>query len=106
MALGFQIALTGVAFVRARFGEGGVLPTAALLGLTDMDALTLAMSRLGTGQDLLRLGAQALAIGVISNTIVKLTVAVALGRGAFRVQAAAGLTGLGVVTGLALWGLG
>jgi uncharacterized membrane protein (DUF4010 family) len=103
MALGFQVVLMLVAFVRQRFGDNGVLPTAALLGLTDMDALTLAMNRLGTNEETLRLAARALAIGILSNTVLKLGIATVLGRGRFRLGATLGLISLGVGSLLGLW---
>jgi uncharacterized membrane protein (DUF4010 family) len=103
MAVGFQLALTGVAIVRQQVGDVGVLPTAALLGLTDMDALTLSMNRLGSSAELLRLAAHAIAIGVISNTVLKLTVALVLGRPAFRRDAGLGLLALGLASVAALW---
>jgi uncharacterized membrane protein (DUF4010 family) len=103
MALGFQVVLLLVAFVRQRFGDNGVLPTAALLGLTDMDALTLAMNRLGRNEETLRLAARALAIGILSNTVLKLGIAAVLGRGRFRLGAALGLISLGAGSLLGLW---
>ncbi|MEO8030473.1 MAG: MgtC/SapB family protein [Gemmatimonadota bacterium] len=103
MAVGFQIALTGVGLVRQQFGDTGVLPSAALLGLTDMDALTLTMSRLGDGAAMLRLAAQALAIGVISNAVVKIAIALSVGRGEFRTRTSIGLAILGAGSGLGLW---
>lgn len=103
MALAFQLALTSVAIVRHFFGDAGVLPSAALLGLADMDALTLAMNRLGSAPEQVQLGARALAIGVLSNTVVKLVIAGALGRGQFRTRAALGMVVLGLASGAALW---
>jgi uncharacterized membrane protein (DUF4010 family) len=103
MAVGFQIVLTIVAFTREKFGDQGVLPTAALLGLTDMDALTLAMNRLGNNEETMRLAAQALAIGIISNTVLKLGIATVLGRGRFRLVVALGLLSLGAGSLLGLW---
>jgi len=103
MAIGFQAVLMLVAFVRQRFGDQGVLPTAALLGFTDMDALTLAMNRLGNNEETLRLAAKALSIGIISNTVLKLGIATVLGRGRFRLVAALGLLSLGAGSLLGLW---
>jgi uncharacterized membrane protein (DUF4010 family) len=103
MAVGFQVAFTGVAIVRQYFGDAGVFPTAGLLGLTDMDALTLSMNRLGSAPDQLWLGARAIAIGVVSNTVLKLLLTVVLGRGDFRPRAALGLIALGAASAAALW---
>ncbi|HKV76178.1 MAG TPA: DUF4010 domain-containing protein [Gemmatimonadales bacterium] len=103
MALALQVALTLVAAVRQHIGETGVLPTAALLGLTDMDALTLSMNRLGQLADQLPLAARAIAIGIVSNTTLKLAAAIGLGRGRFRPRVVAGLGILGLASIASLW---
>jgi len=91
MALAFQAALMAIAFVRASFGTPGVLVSAALLGLTDMDALTLSMNRLGATPGAVGLAAQAIAIGVCANALLKLGVAAALGGPRYRIRAVTGL---------------
>ena len=91
MALAFQGTLMLIEFVRAQYGSSGVLVSAALLGLTDADALTLSMNRLGTSTGAVALAADAIAVGVSSNALVKLVIAIALGGAAYRVRAAAGL---------------
>ncbi len=93
LALGFQAVLMIMSFVRDRFGDVGVLTSAALLGLTDMDALTLSMSRLAS-EDGIRLAATALAVGVLANTLLKLSAVLALGAGDFRRRAGLGLVAL------------
>lgn len=103
MASGFQVVLMGVAFVRERFGDAGILPTAALLGFTDMDALTLAMTRLGHSGDVLHLAARAIAIGILSNTVLKLGISLTVGRGRFRRDATLGLLALGTGSLAGLW---
>ena len=92
----FQAVLFLVHFVRSRFGDSGMVITGALLGLTDIDALTLSMSRQAAGGTDLDLAALALTIGIISNTIVKLLIGVAFGRGAFRTFVAIGLAAIAV----------
>ncbi len=103
LALGFQAVLMAMSLVRDRFGDIGVLASSALLGLTDMDALTMSMSRLAA-DDGVRLAATAMAIGVLANTILKLSVVVVLGAGEFRRRASLGLLALGAasVAGLLL----
>lgn len=93
MAVGFQLAITGLAYARSAFGTAGLYGTAAVLGLTDMDALTVSMS---SPSALLAadMAARALAIGILANTALKLTVALAIGRPQFRRATAAGLLGL------------
>ncbi|HSA57236.1 MAG TPA: DUF4010 domain-containing protein [Gemmatimonadaceae bacterium] len=98
MALAFQAALMAIHLVQTRLGEQGVLASAALLGLTDMDALTLSMNRLGEAPETVRLAARAIVIGVVANTVLKLGLALALGSARFRVLAGGGLALLLVVT--------
>lgn len=103
MALAFQLVLIALAWVRLHFGASGVLTSAALLGLTDMDALTLSMTRLAAAPDLVTLAARAIAIGVLANGVLKLTLTLAFGVPAFRRTASAGLLALIAASGLGLW---
>ncbi len=87
MALMFQVVLFAVHAMQARFGDTGLLTSAAILGLTDMDALTISMARSTASGAPLEIAAQAITIGVISNSVLKTLLAAALGRGKFRVEA-------------------
>lgn len=100
MALLFQVALMALAWVQGAFGDGGVLPLAALLGLTDMDALTLSMARLGTDPEMTDLAAKAIVLGLLSNTLLKFGVGMVLGTADFRRYAGTGLAWLAVITGI------
>ena len=101
MAVAFQVALMAVVFVQQVWGATGVLTTAAFLGLTDMDALTLSMSRLGQ-QGEVSLAARAIAVGILSNTGLKLGLA-ASGSPDYRRVGVAGLLALGAGSALGLW---
>lgn len=103
LALGFQAVLMAFAWVRERFGTEGVLTSASLFGLTDMDALTFAMSRLASEPAMVHLAALALALGVVVNTLVKLGVVVTLGVGSFRQRAGLYLLGLAAASGIGIW---
>ena len=100
MALAFQVALTALAFVRDRWGTGGVFATATFLGLTDVDALTMSMSRLDDTVPAL-LAAQAIVAGILANTALKFTLSVTLGTSVFRRVAGLGLAAMGAATALA-----
>jgi uncharacterized membrane protein (DUF4010 family) len=102
MAAAFQVVLTAVPFVQQLWGTPGVLASAALLGLTDMDALTLSMCRLAAA-DGAGLAAEAIAVGILSNTLLKLTLATVLGATSFRRWAVPGLAALALAGGLGLW---
>lgn len=104
MAVGFQLVLFAIAWVQQHHGATGVLTSASLLGLTDMDALTLSMARFGADPALVRTAAAAIGIGVLSNTALKFVVVAVLGDPRFRLRAGAGLVLLaaGSVVGLML----
>jgi uncharacterized membrane protein (DUF4010 family) len=103
MALAFQVVLMVIYLVQQWFGQPGVLPTAALLGLTDMDALTYSMTRLVQTGGTAALAAHAIAIGVLANTLFKLGLTVAMGSPAFRRVASTGLFLLSLASVLGLW---
>lgn len=87
----FQIVLVIVSLARARWGAAGVLTTAAVLGLTDVDALTVSMARNVALTVSLKTAALAIAVGILANTAVKLGVALFVGSPAFRLIAGGAL---------------
>jgi len=103
MALAFQAVLYLMHWVEPRFGAEGVFISAALVGLTDADALTFSMTTLGRDASLVPLAARALAIGALSNTLFKLALAAVLGRGFFRRVALVGLAILAAAGAAALF---
>lgn len=105
MTLAFALVLLAVPMAERLWGASGVLGSAALLGLTDMDALTYSMSRFGSTSGDAPLAARAIAIGLLSNTLLKLALVLIIGSGSFRPRAGAGLAVLALATlaGLLLW---
>ncbi len=104
MALLFQIVLIVVQAAGRAWGNLGVLTTAALLGATDVDALTVSMSRSdGLSVDV---AARAIAVGILSNTLVKCGIALVVGGGAYRALAASALAVMSLASALSLWWLG
>jgi uncharacterized membrane protein (DUF4010 family) len=99
MAVLFQFVLIGIHIVRDVWGTGGMLVSGALVGLTDMDALTLSMSRQASAGLDLDTAARATAVGTVANGVLKLLIAVALGRRGFRVVAGLGIAAI-VAAGL------
>lgn len=91
MALLFQVVLFVMAAFKNAFSAQGLFASAAVLGLTDVDALTLSMSRAAAGGTPIEMAARAIAIGIIANTVVKLGLVVGIGRGKFRIYAGLGL---------------
>ena len=102
MAIAFQVVLIGLAWVQNTVGTPGVLMTAFVLGLTDVDALTLSMSRMGADAALRQLAATAIAVGVLANTLLKLALTIALGTRAFQRRASVGLAALALASAVGL----
>ena len=99
MAVLFQAVLMGVHFVSNAWGQSGVFTSAAVLGLTDVDALTVSMARGVAATASPAVAAAAIAVGVLSNTAMKLGLAVVLGAPRFRVVAGGALAAMLVAIG-------
>jgi len=106
MAVAFQLVLTLLSVLTQRFGEIGVLATAALLGMTDMDALTFGMSRLAETEALVVTAAKAVVLGMSVNSIFKAGLAMALGSPEYRRAAVPRLLLLAVAGGAGFWLIG
>lgn len=102
LALLFQAAMILLAVARNAWGTGGLNATAALLGFSDVDAMTAAMSRPSAGIPA-HAAAYAIVIGILANTVLKLAITLGVGRGAFRIQAARGLGIIGAVTAAVIY---
>jgi len=117
MAVLFQIVLWILSALRERLGASGLLASSAVLGLTDVDALTFSLTELARragagavagaavmGSISPEAAARGLVVGMLANTLFKATVATVLGANAFRLRvvAALGLFGAGLALGL-LW---
>ena len=94
MAVMFQLVMFLILVAQTRWGSHGLVATSALVGLTDLDALTLSLARSAAASPADSTAVVALVTGILSNTLLKLTVAVAVGRGWFRVITAAGLSAI------------
>ena len=91
MAALFQVVLFGVHYARAWLGEGGLLAGGFLLGLTDVDALTLAMARSVASGTAIDLACRAILMGVIANSLMKAGIATVVGERRFAWQTAGSL---------------
>ncbi|AMW06325.1 MgtC/SapB family protein [Gemmatimonas phototrophica] len=102
MAIAFQVVLFAIAWVQRNAGDTGVIASATLLGLTDMDALTLSMTRYGAEPATQQIAAAAIGVGVLSNTALKAALVLGIGAPRFRLRAAGGLgvLALGSAVGL------
>jgi uncharacterized membrane protein (DUF4010 family) len=104
MAGVFQLVLFVVHGAQSLWGSSGVLVSAALVGLTDLDAITISMARQAKESAMVHLAAQAITLAILSNTLVKAAIAAILGRGAVRIAVPIGLaiTAVALVLSLAL----
>lgn len=102
MAVAFQIVLFALAWIQQNAGQSGVIASAMVLGLTDMDALTLSMTRYAAVPEQVRTAAAAIGVGVLANTALKTTLVLTIGGPRYRVRAATGLAVLAVGSGVGL----
>jgi uncharacterized membrane protein (DUF4010 family) len=102
MAIGFQVVLLAIPLVGELWSNAGVIASAGLLGLTDVDALTYTMARLAGSEESIALGAKAIAVGILANTLLKLGIAVVIGAKGLRRPTAIGLASLAAASGLGL----
>jgi len=102
MALLFQLVLFALYAVRSHWGDLGLLLSGAVLGFTDVDALTISMAKSADGQIPLAVAAEAVAIGVLSNTILKLLLGLVLGKAKFRKLASAWVSLIAVASAVSL----
>ena len=102
MAIVFQAVLMGVYVVRKIWGQTGVFTSAAVLGLTDVDALTLSMATGAERAFSPEVAGTAIAVGVLANTAMKLALAALLGSRGFRFIAGGALTLMFVALAAAL----
>jgi uncharacterized membrane protein (DUF4010 family) len=102
MTVLFQIVLFAVYAVRSQWGDIGLLLSGAVLGLTDVDALTISMAKSAEGQTPIAVAAEAIAIGILSNTVLKLLLGLFLGRARFRKLASAWLTVIAIATAVSI----
>lgn len=102
MAALFQIVLFAVFYLRQWIGDAGLMAGGFLLGLTDVDALTLSMTRSVDSGTTIVAASRAIAIGIVANSLLKATIAATLGHPRFKWPAAASLAGMAAAGGAAL----
>jgi uncharacterized membrane protein (DUF4010 family) len=95
-AIGFQLGMMAITLAQNLWGERGLLTSAALLGLADVDALTVSMARLARATTTPELAALGITIGILTDTVLKLGLAVIIGTATFRRFAGFGLAVLSV----------
>jgi len=101
LAVIFQLAMMAITFARQTWAVKGLYSTAVVLGLTDVDALTVSMST-PSSELLTTLAARAIAAGILANTVVKLAISVVVGAPRYRLIAGAILVAMGAAIAIAL----
>lgn len=94
--------MTVIELVRAEWATRGLFATAVVLGLTNLDALTVGMSR-SVPDVPATIAARAIAAGILANTIFKLGLSLSLGDNRFRRAVGASLASIAAVTAMSLW---
>lgn len=94
MAVMFQVVLVAIEFTRRTWGDTGIMLSGAILGLTDVDALTLSMARAAAGDLSSEIAARAILWGLLANTSLKLAMATFVGTRSFRNVVGASLFGI------------
>jgi uncharacterized membrane protein (DUF4010 family) len=94
MALLFQVVLIAVYVMRTWIGETGLLATGFVLGLTDVDALTLSMTRSVASGTSVDAASRAIAMGIVANSLMKAGIAAVVGSVRFKWQAGAVLVAM------------
>jgi len=102
MAILFQGVLMAVYMAHELFGTSGVFTSAAVLGLTDVDALTVSMAKQVAQTLSPAVAAAAIAVGVLSNTGLKIALALFLGSQRFALIAGGALAAMFVALASAL----
>lgn len=102
MVLLFQLVLFAVHVLRERAGDVGVLVSGVVVGFTDVDALTLSMAKSVSGGVEANVAACAVALGIVSNTVLKLIISLVVGGKHFRRLAGGGLAIIGAAVGIAI----
>jgi uncharacterized membrane protein (DUF4010 family) len=103
MALSMGILIVLGRLVYERFGSAGAITGAAIMGLFDVDAMTVSMTRLVPPQvDIYTVAADAILAGVASNTATKIAIGAVIGRGRFALLVATVATACVIAGWLAL----
>lgn len=105
MAALFQVVLYAVFHVREWIGDGGLLVSGFVVGLTDVDALTLSMTRSVASGITIDAASRAILAGIIANTIMKAVIAFGVGKGRFAMLAGGALVAMAAagVAAFAAW---
>ncbi|MES2125232.1 MAG: MgtC/SapB family protein [Gemmatimonadota bacterium] len=103
LAIAFEVAFIAIRYAQAHFGSTGMVGSAVFFGVADLDALTVSMNRLAVTGESEIAAARAIGIGLLTNTVSKMAIAVVIGGKAFRKLAVGGLLVTAMALGAVLW---
>jgi uncharacterized membrane protein (DUF4010 family) len=101
-ALLYSAIVVVIPYADAYWGKGGILVTSGLAGLTDVDAITISLSKTSSLAIPAQVARNAILIAVMVNTLVKFMIALLTGSPGLRRRLA---IGYGVVLAAGLAGL-
>jgi uncharacterized membrane protein (DUF4010 family) len=84
------------------FGDSGLFLSGAVLGISDLDALTISMAKAAATGVAPAVAAHAIAIGILANSILRLSLAITLGSPPFRRASGIVLAAMSVVIALSI----
>lgn len=102
MAALFQIVMFGVRWAQGTWGQSGVIFSAGVLGLTDVDALVVSMTKDAGVQLTANVAARAIAVGVVANTLLKMAIGGLVGAKSFRIVVFAGLLAVALACAMSI----
>jgi uncharacterized membrane protein (DUF4010 family) len=91
MAVLFQVVMYIVYYMKVRIGDVGLMASGFVVGLTDMDALTMSMTRTVGDGVTIQVACRAIALGIVANSLMKSVIAVVIGSPRFKWQAGGSL---------------
>ena len=103
MAMLFQVVLLALPEAWKLWGPRGVLSSAVVVGVTDLDALAVSMAQVARTSGTVDLAALGFALGLVVNVFFKAGVALLVGTADFRRRTALGLLALGGIAALGYW---
>jgi uncharacterized membrane protein (DUF4010 family) len=95
----YALVILAVRAAQVFFGDGGTYVASALSGVADVDAVTIAFSRLGPMADDWRTPAAAVTLAAVVNTLVKMGLGIGVGGGRYRRHIAVALGLMALVGG-------
>jgi len=101
LAVIFQLAMIAITFALKTWAVTGLYGSAVVLGLTDVDALTVSMST-PSANLLTSIAARGIAIGILANTVVKFSISAVAGSPRFRMIAGGVLLAMAAAIAIAL----